>query len=67
VKDPNRVGQVVGTNPPAGAEITASATVVLQVGVPAPEDNGGGGGGGGGDGGDGGGGGGGDGGGGDDD
>jgi penicillin-binding protein 1A len=46
VQNQNRVGLVVGTNPPPGAEITASATVVLQVGVPAPEDDSGGGGGG---------------------
>ena len=60
VQNEDRVGLVVGTNPAPGAEITASATIVLQVGVPAPEDDGGGGNGGGGGGGDGGGGGGGD-------
>jgi penicillin-binding protein 1A len=53
VQNQNRVGLVVGTNPPPGAEITESATVVLQVGVPPKKDDGGdgGGGGGGGDGG----------------
>jgi penicillin-binding protein 1A len=52
VQNPDQVGLVVGTNPPPGAEVTESATVVLQIGVLAPEDDGGNGGGnGGGDGG----------------
>jgi len=45
VQNPDQVGLVVGTNPPPGTEITESATVVLQIGVLAPEDPGGGGGG----------------------
>jgi serine/threonine-protein kinase len=45
VQNEDRVGLIVGTNPPPGAEITASATIVLQVGIPAPKGGGGGGGG----------------------
>jgi beta-lactam-binding protein with PASTA domain len=56
IQDPNLVGRVVATTPPAGAEITEGATVVLQIGVAGPPPTtppgGGGGGGGGGDGGD---------------
>lgn len=37
VTDPNNVGVIVETNPPPGSEITESASVVLFVGVPAPE------------------------------
>jgi membrane peptidoglycan carboxypeptidase len=45
VQNEDKVGLIVGTNPPPGAEITASATIVLQVGIPAPKGGGGGGGG----------------------
>jgi len=43
VQNPDQVGLVVGTNPPPGAEVTESATVVLQIGVLAPQDDGNGG------------------------
>ncbi len=53
VQDDGQLGLIVGTNPPPGSEITESASVVLQIGVPAPPTTqpggGGGGGGGGGD------------------
>ncbi len=55
VQDESQIGLVVGTNPPAGTEISESASVVLQVGVEAPQTTtttttpGGGGGGGNGD------------------
>jgi beta-lactam-binding protein with PASTA domain len=49
VQNEQRVGLVVGTNPPPGTEISESASVVLQIGVTPPPttqpENGGGGGG----------------------
>jgi hypothetical protein len=50
VQDPNLIGRVVATNPGPGTQISEAATVVLQIGIAAPEPPpGGGGGGGGGD------------------
>lgn len=44
VENPDQIGVVVATNPPAGAEITGSAALVLEVGVqaepPPPDDDG---------------------------
>ena len=36
VEDPGKIGLIVETNPPAGTEISASATVVARIGVAAP-------------------------------
>jgi len=40
VQDPNRVGVIVGTNPPPGTEISEAATVVAYIGVAAPSPDG---------------------------
>jgi penicillin-binding protein 1A len=37
VEDPAQIGVIVDTNPPAGTEISASASVVVRVGVAAPD------------------------------
>ena len=43
VENPDQIGLIVATNPPAGGEITGSAAVVLEVGVqaeaPPPDDD----------------------------
>jgi len=36
VEDPGQIGLIVETNPPAGTEISASATVAARIGVAPP-------------------------------